>query len=81
VVDLFEYFGYTVRTVTKGAHNMLVSELVAQLQALPQHLPVTAFSHYNASELELHNAELSEEFGEAGDEDYVEESVTLHFDV
>jgi len=60
---------------------MLVSELVAQLQALPQHLPVTAFSHFEAKELELHNAELSEEFGDADSDCYMPESVTLHFDV
>jgi len=55
---------------------MLVSELVAQLQALPQHLPVTAFSHHKAEELELYSAEL---FEAVADED--EASVTLHFDV
>ncbi len=60
---------------------MLVSELVAQLQALPQHLQVTAFSHYSAKELELHSAELFEQMGEVTDADYIPESVTLHFDV
>jgi len=60
---------------------MLVSELVAQLQTLPQHLPVTAFSHYQAKELELYSAELFEKFGEPTDADYMPDSVTLHFDV
>jgi len=60
---------------------MLVSELVAQLQALPQHLTVTAFSHLKAEELELYSAELFEALGNEGDEDYIPESVTLHFDV
>ena len=60
---------------------MLVSELVAQLQALPQHLPVTAFSHYAAKELELDSAELFEALGEPADADYIPQSVTLHFDV
>jgi len=60
---------------------MLVSELVAQLQALPQHLTVTAFSHLKAEELELYSAELFEALGTEGDEDYIPESVTLHFDV
>jgi len=60
---------------------MLVSELVAQLQALPQHLPVTAFSHFEAKELELYSAELCEEFGVEGDELHIPQSVALHFDV
>jgi hypothetical protein len=55
---------------------MLVHELVAQLQTLPQHLPVTAFSHKQAEELELYSAEL---FEAVADDDV--ESVTLHFDV
>jgi len=60
---------------------MTVAQLVAQLQALPQHLNVTAFSHAQASELELYNAELFEALGEPEDADYIPESVTLHFDV
>ena len=60
---------------------MTVSELVAQLQALPQDLPVTAFSHKTAAELELYSAELFESLGEPADADYIPESVTLHFDV
>jgi len=60
---------------------MIVSELVAQLQALPQDLEVTAFSHHQARELELYSAELFEALGTAGDPDYIPESVTLHFDV
>lgn len=58
---------------------MLVSELVAQLQALPQHLQVTAFSHAQAKELELYSVELFEAM-ELEDE-VIPQSVTLHFDV
>lgn len=58
---------------------MLVRELVAQLQELPQHLQVTAFSHVQARELELYSAELFEAL-ELEDE-VVPPSVTLHFDV
>ena len=60
---------------------MTVAELVAQLQALPQDLAVTAFSHAQASELELYSAELFEALGEPTDEHHIPESVTLHFDV
>jgi len=60
---------------------MTVAQLVAQLQALPQDLDVTAFSHQQASELEFHGAELFPALGKAGDEDHIPESVTLHFDV
>jgi len=60
---------------------MTVAQLVAQLQALPQDLAVTAFSHAQASELELYSAELFEALGEPEDEHYIPESVTLHFDV
>jgi len=60
---------------------MTVAELVAQLQALPQDLNVTAFSHAQASELELYSAELFEALGEPTDEHHIPESVTLHFDV
>jgi len=60
---------------------MTVAELVAQLQQLPQDLAVTAFSHHKAEELELYSAELFEAMGTEGDEDYIPESVTLHFDV
>ena len=52
--------------------QLTVAQLVAQLQALPQHLPVIAFSHYHAKELELYNAELYT---------YDEDAVLLNFDV
>jgi hypothetical protein len=52
--------------------QLTVAQLVAQLQALPQHLPVIAFSHKQAQELELYNAELYT---------YDEEAVLLNFDV
>lgn len=52
--------------------QLTVAQLVAQLQALPQHLPVIAFSHKQATELELYNAELYT---------YDEDAVLLNFDV
>jgi len=54
--------------------QLTVAELVAQLQALPQHLPVIAFSHKQAQELELYNAE---HYSVVCDE----EAVLLNFDV
>jgi hypothetical protein len=61
---------------------MTVAQLVAQLQALPQDLPVTAFSHKECVDMaELYSAELFEAMGTPADLDYVPESVTLHFDV
>ena len=54
--------------------QLTVAQLVAQLQALPQHLPVIAFSHYHAKELELYNAE---HYNVVCDE----EAVLLNFDV
>jgi len=60
---------------------MTVAQLIAQLQEHPQDLPVTAFSHKTAQELELCAADYFEALGEPGDEDYIPESVTLHFDV
>lgn len=59
---------------------MLVSELITLLQAQPQHLKVSAFSHQQARELELYSVEYSEEI-EMADVIVSEESVTLHFDV
>ena len=54
--------------------QLTVAQLVAQLQALPQHLPVVAFSHKQALELELYNAE---HYNVVCDE----EAVLLNFDV
>ena len=53
--------------------QLTVAQLVAQLQQLPQHLPVIAFSHNEARELELYNAE---HYNIVGDD----EAVLLNFD-
>lgn len=59
--------------------NITVAQLIAQLQQFDSSLPVEAFAHSTATQLELYSVEFVEGF--VDEIDNIPACVTLHFNV